>query len=288
MDPIDITIVSTVYPVLASYRAIESYTKYVTIVDSGKIKVGGISVPFSLLLKKEGAPSDAFNEAALQFHLLSIQKWFIYWIVLAVSQLVETLLFLKHLVPLYSVFKLLFTVWLVLPLFLSISASLEAQADASKTFDNTEDWINFTKSGAGLIYFSYIKPWIEGNFDNLENLNLNFSSLTSLFGLVSRFGSVAMLREADNSNADLSRGPEATEYSNNVLDSSYVMVMNIRNRFGYGKEEDKDDKGTSTSTTEVFDEIVNAASDRLTQRKTSGSTADGSSPSTKSKSGWLW
>ncbi|KAK6457527.1 uncharacterized protein RJT20DRAFT_132988 [Scheffersomyces xylosifermentans] len=276
---------STVYPVIASYKAFEEYTRAVSVVDASNFKVGGITVPFSLLVKREGVNTDAANEAALQIHLITIQKWFIYWVVLATAQLVESVLFLKYLVPLYTVFKLAFSVWLIVPMV----TSFNAQADTSKTFDTTKDWVAFTRSGPGLLYFSYIQPWIEGNFDTLINLPL---SIPSLFGIASKLGSAAMFREKDNSHIDLTgtnSADDSADYAN-MLDSSYVMVMNIKNRFGYGgKEEDRDISAESSST--GTDDIVKNVTSDLNQKKVSGtekSVPDPSPTTSEKKKGWLW
>lgn len=182
--------------------------------------MAGISVPVNFLYREGGGEQ---LDVELQALMVAIQKWFIYWIVFASVQLVETVLFLRYIIPLYSTLKLGFVGWLVLPMVAQGGMKLvatESEQDSLVSFDHTKDWISFTNSGAGLIYFQYIRPWIEGHFESFNPSRImgQVSDIVSNYG----FGKT-----------------EAAA----TLDSSFIMVKNLTTKLGYGAEEKQDTEG---------------------------------------------
>ncbi|RCK60809.1 hypothetical protein Cantr_08596 [Candida viswanathii] len=215
-------LVAVVYPVVASCRAFEDYTRVSNSIASQNLKIAGFTVPLNYFYKSEpGKDSkiDENDERALQIHLISIQKWFIYWIVIAIVSLFENVLFLKYIVPGYSFLRLGFNIWLIVPMI-----SIQKEVDANSTFDNTVEWKKFTSNGAGLIYFSYVKPWIEQHMETIRKYSNNpVDILLSVSGLQSFFNKDATTGSPSETSS------VASDYSN-VLDS-FVMVMNMKNKW---------------------------------------------------------
>lgn len=252
---------SSVYPVIASYKAFEAYSRLANKYASSNFKVAGISVPLNFLYREGG--SDQLDEE-LQVLMISIQKWFIYWIVFASVQLVETVLFLRHIIPLYSTFKLGFVGWLIFPMIISEGGKKigggssgdpvagEQNANSLLSFDHTKDWISFTNNGAGLVYFQFIRPWIEGHFDSFNPSRL----IGEVSGLVSNLGLSA--------NTESAATPS-------TLDSSFIMVKNFTSKLGYG--------GDGKQDTEEYDLVENVGETKATGVETKA---------TKNVKGWLW
>ncbi|CAK7904902.1 hypothetical protein CAAN3_07S05666 [[Candida] anglica] len=163
--------ISTIYPIFASFRSFENYQKSASAVSSGNLNIGGIQVPIVSLLRRATTtstdPSDPLyhQEELLQSRLLSTQKWLVYWIVYAAYSIVESVLFLKYTVPLYSLWKCIFFAWLIYPIFTS-------PEDISTT-NISKDWMSFSERGCGLCYYQYLKPWLEGEVSLLNSYDLN-------------------------------------------------------------------------------------------------------------------
>lgn len=214
--------VAIVYPVIASCRAFEDYTRVSNSIASQNLKIAGFTVPLNYFYKSEGKDVSRINEndeRALQIHLISIQKWFIYWIVIGVVSLFENVLFLKYIIPGYSLLRLGFNIWLIVPMI-----SIQKDVDANSTFDNTVEWRKFTSNGAGLIYFGYIKPWIEQHMETIKKYSNNpIDVLQSVGGLNSFFN------KNSNTGSPSESSSVSSDYSN-VIDS-FVMVMNMKNKW---------------------------------------------------------
>ncbi|EMG46609.1 hypothetical protein G210_3142, partial [Candida maltosa Xu316] len=237
-------LIATVYPVIASCRAFEDYTRVTNTLASQNLKIGGFTVPLNYIYGKSDATKiNADDERALQIHLISIQKWFIYWIVTAIVSLAENVLFFKYIIPGYSLIRLAFNIWLIIPMI-----SIRQEVDANSTFDNTVEWKKFTSNGAGLIYFNYIKPWIEQHIESIRKLSANPANAIQLLGFVNKLN-----KDTESSNESSS----GSDYSN-VLDS-FVMVMNMKNKWTGGSTEDVNEQKA-----EEFD-VVDATPDPKTQ-----------------------
>ncbi|KAI3404687.2 hypothetical protein KGF56_002521 [Candida oxycetoniae] len=250
-------LVSIVYPIIASCRSFEDYTLISNRVASQNFKIGGITVPLNLIYNPGGLNSvDANDEKVLQLHLISIQKWFIYWIVLACFELVESLFsVLVYLIPAYSVLRLGFNCWLVMPM---ISfGQRDSVGENAATFDNSVEWKKFTSNGAGLVFFSYIKPWMEKNIKIVNSLSADPSIVLSVFNLTSSLNLSNLLKKVRigrNTEQNVSDVTGSVADYASALDSSFVMVMNIKNKFtGSGDNAETEAKGESAD--EEFDVI---------------------------------
>lgn len=275
--------VATIYPVLASCRAFEDYTRVTNSLASQNLKIGGFTVPLNYLYNRNlsGTTNSDLNdkssstttsssssssnisindERALQIHLISIQKWFIYWIVIAIISLLENILFLKYIIPGYSIFRLIFNIWLIIPMI-----SIKQEVDANSTFDNTIEWKKFTSNGAGLLYFSYIKPFIEQHIDCIRKFSinpLNFILIERLKYLFNKNNQISPNeRNNNNNNTTTTNGNNNTDYSN-VLDS-FVMVMNMKNKFTGGTNNTRDINELDNKTNNADNEfdVVNVTPD---------------------------
>lgn len=216
-----------VYPVIASCRAFEDYTRVSNSIASQNLKIAGFTVPLNYFYKSDGKNSNINqnDETALQIHLISIQKWFIYWIIVGIVSLFENVLFLKYLIPGYSLLRLGFNIWLIVPMI-----SIRKEVDAESTFDHTIEWKKFTSNGAGLIYFSYIKPWIEQHMETIRKYSNNpIEVLQSISGLQSFSGLQTFFNKNNNIGSSSETSSVSGDYSN-VIDS-FVMVMNMKNKW---------------------------------------------------------
>ncbi|KAK6204898.1 uncharacterized protein RJT21DRAFT_117370 [Scheffersomyces amazonensis] len=301
------TLISTVYPVIASYKAFDNYLEISKKIDNSSIRVAGITVPLPLtyLLSKSttttttngntvtstttsGSSSLQVNEEHLQSTLITIHKWFIYWIVFGTIQLTESFLFFTWIIPFYSYLKLGFFIWLVVPMIKSSFDKRQRQLLSGKDFTLNDDWIKFTESGAGFVFFTYIQPLLGSQFDNLgkladksvihyildSNPSLNASSTSS--GGAGTSGVSGIGNASGESSESATATSSGQDSIGNVIDSSYVMVMNIKNRFGYGND---------TSNVEESNVVSETTSE--TNDSTDTSTSINENRKEKKK-GWFW
>lgn len=200
-------IVGVVFPVFSSYRAYEGYSRVAKRIAASQFRVGGVTVPIGQLLNVEALAED---QRQLQRLMISIQKWFIYWVVYATIETAEAVLFLPTLIPLYSLFRLVVHLWLVVPMALAGGSE-----DVDKLFDDTEAWVEFTQLGPGLVYFGYIKPIIADFLDKWQ-VELPMAQVAEF---VKR-------QTPDKPEESKSSGVSIRE----TVDASYVMVNNLRDR----------------------------------------------------------
>lgn len=129
------------------------------------------------------------EEDYLNARLLTVQMWLVYWIVNGSVSVAESLLLLKHL-PLYSLFRFLFSAWLIAPI---VMASIRVRKAAHLLpLEIHNEWVSFSKRGCGLVYFGHLKPLFENqlrplfdfNFERLLNSAASFSGLGPVFSLV--------------------------------------------------------------------------------------------------------
>lgn len=264
------TLIATVYPVFASYRAFERYLLSAAAVTAANINIGGFNVPLQALLKRASGDQSAaigHEEVLLQLEVLALQKWFVYWIVYGLVEVAENVLFLKHLVPFYGFLRLLLLLWLVFPAAVGLFKADTAEALAA---DIPKDWDRFSQNGCGLIYYHFLKPW----FDDDVNLFANYdTSIVSSF--LARYGLTvpSMGRKAATT--------ELAGETNSLLSSFQAMVAST----GYFQGETKasaDATATATAqegTDDDYDVIEKpSVTEGLTQRKVGE----------ERKRGWLW
>lgn len=158
-----------------------------------------------------------------------MQKWIIYWLVYASINVAETVLLVRHLLPFYSFSTFIFRMWLISPFFI-----LGVTADLQGAISVAENELNeFSQRGCGLVFFSFLKPWLDGEVSMLENLNLN--EKLSYFFKSSILSQVASMAVKD------ATGPG----SGMKDDSSYLSTFVTRIK----------DAGTSSGITKYFYEF---------------------------------
>ncbi|RLV92706.1 hypothetical protein JA1_003054 [Spathaspora sp. JA1] len=300
-------LINTVYPVIASCRAYDNYTRIVNSIASQNLKIAGITVPIGMIFDTLKTTATSYTEdnhdnaknnesttvqkitpeMELQAHLISIQKWFIYWIVISVVTLFEKLLFL-NLLPGYSIIKFGFGIWLIFPMISTFSQQVEIDS----RFDNTKEWKTFTQTGAGLVFFKYIKPWIEHHRDKINEIISNPIQALHLRESAKYFpvnlknniaGSLASNLASNLTNKfTSSEAGTGTGTENGLLDSSFVMVMNMKNKWtGGGGATRSMSPSPEEKETDEFD-IIDSTSPIEEVPK------EGSSPKVTKRRGFLW
>ncbi|CAK9438754.1 uncharacterized protein LODBEIA_P29780 [Lodderomyces beijingensis] len=299
------TLVSLAYPIIASCRAFEDYTRVSNSIASQTFKIGGISVPLNLIYNT-GNKLDGEDERKLQVHLITIQKWFIYWIVLGcVSFLESWLQVVIFLLPGYSIVRLVFSIWLISPM---ISLDWDHEQANAATFDQTLEWKKFTNGGAGLLFFAYIKPWLEKNIDLVRKVSINplailqfmkIGTILDMFdlnrtekkttltnagfgGVGSGSGTTGTTTNISGVGGSGSGGAGVVDYAN-VLDNSFVMVMNLKNRFAGNSGDNVETKEVSSvKSMEEFDVVDVEKEPTVAEKETS------SQEGTPKRRGYFW
>lgn len=162
--------VSTVYPIFASYRAYDGYATLASKSAASTVNIGGVSIPLGTMLKRATASESSIEEDTLNVRLLTVQMWMIYWIVIGCVSAVESALFL-HVLPLYSMARLCFSLWLIAPIVLTRARN---QKQLFVSFNDMQaEWASFSQQGCGLVYFQYVRPLMEGQFSFLYDLKMD-------------------------------------------------------------------------------------------------------------------
>lgn len=134
------------------------------------VNIGGVSIPLGTMLKRATTSESSIEEDTLNVRLLSVQMWMIYWIVNGFVRAVESILFL-HILPLYSVARLCFSVWLIAPIVLTRTRN---QKQLFVSFNDMQaEWTSFSQHGCGLVYFHYVRPLMEGQLSFLYDLKMD-------------------------------------------------------------------------------------------------------------------
>lgn len=145
---------ASVLPMYSSYATLKQYQRVVANLLTATITIKGVSFPNPL----SNVPSEhPLKEEELQYSL-NLQKWLIFWIVHASFALVESVLFLKYLIPFYNFFKFGANVWMLSGI--SIADLLwPGQIDTMEKL--TAKWTEFTENGCGMVFYTFIKPVLE-------------------------------------------------------------------------------------------------------------------------------
>lgn len=157
--------VSVIYPIIASYSAFDGYSSLASKSAALTLQFGGVTIPVGTVLKKMTTEAP-IEEDELSTRLMIVQMWMIYWIVNSCVGVIESVLFLTYL-PLYSILRLCFSVWLISPIVLTVALSrgsghlLEVQIKSK--------WTEFFSLGCGLVFSRVLKPFMD---DKLKNLKL--------------------------------------------------------------------------------------------------------------------
>lgn len=194
--------VSSVFPIFASYRAYENYHTLATKSGATTVNVGGVNIPLGTMLRRAtSAPDQSIEEDTLNSRLLAVQMWLIYWVVAGCVSVVESIVPL-HVLPLYSVARLCFSVWLIAPIVLN-SATLQKKLLVSHQ-EMQAEWAAFSQQGCGLVYFSYVKPLMQGQLSFLYDLKVD-----QIVALLSRYLMGPLLQLAGIASRNASAGPSA-------------------------------------------------------------------------------
>lgn len=169
--------VSTVFPVIASYRALEECTRATgplttdaSVALESLQQAGAIASPLGFVFRRLSASAppifsselDAARVAKAQISIQTLQMWFVYWMVFAVFHLLEQVFMLRYFVPFYGLMKILLCVWLMWPIvFFSALSPPSAQL-------LQQEWELFSKNGAGKVYYEYIAPTLDGNIGTVR------------------------------------------------------------------------------------------------------------------------
>ncbi|KAG7194252.1 uncharacterized protein KQ657_004972 [Scheffersomyces spartinae] len=154
---------------IASYNVLEYYTRLNQEHNFGRISVGGINVNLGEMFKSamnENALPMGYTEKAVAQVSLQVQKWLIYWIVLSLLTLTETIA--SFIIPFYQFFKLPLILYLLSPMLMNsskLAVSAIVASDKPPTIDNDADWKQFQEQGCGFVYFKLIKPFLDGEVD---------------------------------------------------------------------------------------------------------------------------
>ncbi|OBA21689.1 hypothetical protein METBIDRAFT_190765 [Metschnikowia bicuspidata var. bicuspidata NRRL YB-4993] len=190
-------LIGSVYPVIASFKAYDSYSRLATKTGATTFTVKGVSIPLGTILRKATAAEAQIEEDTLNYRLLSVQMWLIYWIVNATVRAAETVLHLAWL-PLYSIVRCMFSLWLVAPIMVS-SARLKSSQVMSFN-DVQQEWADFSSQGCGLVYFRYLRPFFDKHAGLLSQLSaeplLAYISGLVVLPLAQRAGFWALARGA--------------------------------------------------------------------------------------------
>ncbi|KAI5955747.1 hypothetical protein KGF54_001249 [Candida jiufengensis] len=284
-------LISIVYPIIASCKAFEDYTSITNSISSQNFKIKGITVPLNLIYNSSNSINEN-DEKILQLQLINLQKWFIYWIIQGFLQFFENFLFFITILPGYSLLKLIFNIWLILPMISKFTRINDLNENIN--FDQTIEWQNFTKTGSGFLFFNFLKPWIEKNIDLIRNIVLNpfdFQNLLKLSSILKlqNLSSGGWFNGSNNkntSNATTSNSNLNVNDFASYLDSSFVMVMNMKNKFtGNGESQTGfDSKDTTTKINEEFDIIDSDEKNEINGKNTANENVS----EVNKRKGYFW
>lgn len=222
---------SVIFPVFGSYKSVESYNKVANEIALSNVNIGGFQVPINALLRKSGDSTDGTEngEESLQRHLISIQKWMVYWIVYASLSVVESVFLLRYIVPMYSLIRLGISVWLVSPM---IIGPVGNTTGSNNIVARKKEFDLFLQSGCGLCYYRFIKPWLDGEFKLVGGIDLSKIIPPSILGYLNQYELIHYIMLYLNLNKPGEERPGSNFFElvkSKVVDSSgsYLFVNNF-------------------------------------------------------------
>ncbi|KAI5966329.1 uncharacterized protein KGF55_000638 [Candida pseudojiufengensis] len=264
-----------------------SILKITNSISSQNFKIKGITVPLNLIYSSSNKNLNENDEKILQLQLINLQKWFIYWIIQGFLQFFENFLFIITIIPGYTIIKLIFNIWLILPM---ISTNIRVnEINENINFDQTKEWQEFTNTGSGLLFFKFLKPWIEKNIDLIRNFVLNPFDLRNF----TKLGSVLKLQDLIGFNfANVGGSSNATTSSSNdfssYLDSSFLMVMNMKNRFTGNNGESTNEVNKVVNDKSLNEEFDIIDSNEKNEIKGDSSVTETSTTEVHKRKGYFW
>lgn len=165
---------TTVYPLFASYQSYTQYSAIAAKEGATTVHLGGVAIPVGTMLRRATQdPKSTLEEDTLNFHLLNLQMWFIYWLVTACIVVVEDFSFVK-MIPFYLLWRLMLSAWLIFPI--TNFTSLRTSSKILTYVEMQKEWETFSNEGCGLVYFKYMAPFCErqlASFKHYWNTFLN-------------------------------------------------------------------------------------------------------------------
>ncbi|GEQ72168.1 hypothetical protein JCM33374_g5854 [Metschnikowia sp. JCM 33374] len=245
-------LIGSVYPVIASFKAYDSYSRLATKTGSTTFNVGGVSIPLGTILKKATTSGNAIEEDTMNYRLLSVQMWLIYWMVNASVCAVENILLLKWL-PLYSPLRCALSLWLIAPIIVSSSRLKSSQVLSFN--DVQQEWAVFSGQGCGLLYFQYLRPFIEENVGLLSRISLEplLASISGNFVLpLAEYIGVSALFSGAIANSDSWYTNMLSDYTKRFRSNNEPTVGDINpSLYGDMSEYDVVDKPGASDESEV-------------------------------------
>ena len=155
-----------IYPIVGSFKSFEDYNRKASQVSESSFVAGGFQMSLNMLKRATGdvTPTEC-TAKDLQYSLLIMQKWIVFWILSSSFQLMEKLLFAKYLIPFYDFTRFMFTLWLISPLMILHKIDKEF-------FDYNSEMRKFLELGCGMFFYKILKPTLNGELEVLCNLNL--------------------------------------------------------------------------------------------------------------------
>lgn len=225
------SLVSVIFPIFGSYKSVESYNKVANETALSNVNIGGFQVPMNALLRKSGDSTSGSgnSEENLQRHLISIQKWMIYWIVYASLNVVESLFLLRYIIPMYSLVRFGISVWLVSPM---IIGPVGDTVSSNNIIARKKEFEQFLQSGCGLCYYSFIKPWLDGEFRVLGGMDLSKVISPSVWGYLNQYELIRYIAQYLSLSKSGEDRPESNFFDlvkSKMVDSngSYLFVNNF-------------------------------------------------------------
>ena len=244
---------SVIFPIFGSYKSVESYNKVANEIALSNVNIGGFLVPVNALLRKSGDSTEGTEngEESLQRHLISIQKWMVYWIVYASLSVVESVFLLRYIIPMYSLIRLGISVWLLSPM---VIGQVGNTTGSNNIVARKKEFELFLQSGCGLCYYRFIKPWLDGEFNLVKGIDLSKIISPSILGYLNQYELINFIMLYLNLNKPGEDRPESNFFElvkSKVVDSngSYLFVNNFFSDKAMDETSDTKDMSLDPGTT---------------------------------------
>lgn len=295
-------LVSVIFPIFGTYKSFESYNKVANDIAASNVSIGGFQVPINALLRKssETTNDSGSSEQRLQRHLISMQKWMVYWIVYASLNTAESVLLLRYIVPMYSLIRLGVSIWLVAPMITGIPSD---EAEVNIAAARKKEFIQFLESGCGLCYYRFIKPCLNGEYKLPGGVDLTQIVSPSILEYLNQYELIRYVTSQLNLGKTNNAHPEGSLFDvvkSKVIDtsSSYLFVNNFfsdkaTSLSTVDKATDKDAKvpkeltAVKSSLVHVYDDEYDVV-DKPGILEISDDTATISEPKIEKRKGWIW
>ena len=210
---------SVIYPAYLTGRTIDESLKVSHRVKGSTINLGSFSVPVTLLglVDKPRIPPAISDEQSMQILSLTLHKLAAYWTVQGCVSVVETVLYVPSVLPFYSVIRFGLSLWLVFP--------LVSGTTVSKTWDIEDEWKQFCRSGAGMVFTRFLLPLVSHDPLNGESpVDIIMQYLRKALSLVESPDNQQWFKRVVGSYAASSAEPEAKEVPKTDDDDDYDVV----------------------------------------------------------------